>query len=99
MGRQYLKTKEERMEHLSTMQEDEEEQRQHREQKQEKASANEQVPKERIEWPRFGDYAGFRVALVSTAWNKECTSRLVEGCEQTLVAAGCIVSLLEVPGA
>jgi len=97
-NRQYLKTKEERMEHLSTMHEEDQEQQQ-RQQQRENVSAHEQPRGDRIEWPRFGDYAGFRVALVSTAWNKECTSRLVEGCEQTLVAAKCIVSLLEVPGA
>lgn len=97
-NRQYLKTKEERMEHLSTMVEEGEEQL-HWQERQDKLSAQEQPRVERIEWPRFGDYAGFRVALVSTAWNKECTSRLVEGCEQTLVAAKCHVSLLEVPGA
>jgi len=100
-NRQYLKTKEERMEHLSTMveKEEEEEQKHLRQQKQEKVSVQEQARGDRIEWPRFGDYAGFRVALVSTAWNKECTSRLVEGCAQTLAAAKCVVSLVEVPGA
>jgi len=79
-NKDYLRTKEERMEHLATMEE-------------------EPARPERIEWPRFGDYAGFHVAIVSAAWNKECTGRLLEGCEATLLAARCGVTVLEVPGA
>jgi len=84
-NRHYLKTKEERMEHLETMEEEDAE---------EQSKTN-----ERIEWPRFGDYAGFRVVLVSAAWNRECTSKLVGGCESLLTQAKCSVDLLEVPGA
>jgi len=76
-NKDYLKTKEERMEHLSTMEE----------------------RPESIEWPRFGDYAGFHVVVVSTAWNQECTSPLLEGCEAVLSASKCTVSVVEVPGA
>jgi len=76
-NKDYLRTKEDRMEHLSTMEE----------------------RPESIEWPRFGDYAGFHVVVVATAWNQECTSPLVEGCEAVLLAAKCTVSVVEVPGA
>jgi len=79
-NREYLRTKEERMEHLATMEEE----------------GQQRV--DRIEWPRFGDYAGFHVVLVTAAWNKECTSRLLEGCEGVLLASKCSVSVVEVPG-
>eukprot|EP00418_Pyrodinium_bahamense_P066682 CAMPEP_0179087510 /NCGR_PEP_ID=MMETSP0796-20121207/39766_1 /TAXON_ID=73915 /ORGANISM="Pyrodinium bahamense, Strain pbaha01" /LENGTH=673 /DNA_ID=CAMNT_0020785021 /DNA_START=46 /DNA_END=2065 /DNA_ORIENTATION=+ len=80
-NREYLKTKEERMEHLTTMEEEEVAQR-----------------SVHIEWPRFGDYGGFRVTLVATAWNRECTNQLVRGCETVLLEARCAVSIVEVPG-
>lgn len=84
-NRSYLRTKEDRMDHLTTMEEEE-------------AVA---LPKgtEPIEWPRFGEYAGFNVVLVAAAWNKECTSQLVGGCEAVLAAAKCVVTTVEVPGA
>jgi len=82
-NREYLRTKEERMEHLTTMDEETEAEQ----------------PAERIEWPRFGDYAGFRVVLVAAAWNKECTGQMVQGCEAMLLAAKCAVTTVEVPGA
>merc|ERR1719436_1452495 len=56
-------------------------------------------PQPPIEWPRFGDYAGFRVAVVVTAWNRECSNQLLEGCEAVLRSAQCEVSVVEVPGA
>jgi 3,4-dihydroxy 2-butanone 4-phosphate synthase/GTP cyclohydrolase II len=73
-NKDYLRTKEERMDHLSTM-------------------------TQSIEWPAFGEYSGFRVALVATAWNKECANQLVEGCEALLRASKCEVQIVEVPGA
>eukprot|EP00425_Heterocapsa_triquetra_P043218 CAMPEP_0195068804 /NCGR_PEP_ID=MMETSP0448-20130528/13356_1 /TAXON_ID=66468 /ORGANISM="Heterocapsa triquestra, Strain CCMP 448" /LENGTH=595 /DNA_ID=CAMNT_0040100349 /DNA_START=78 /DNA_END=1865 /DNA_ORIENTATION=- len=73
-NKEYLKTKENRMDHMATM-------------------------TESIEWPAFGDYAGFNVVLVATAWNKECSNQLVEGCENSLQASKCEVSVVEVPGA
>jgi len=89
-NRDYLRTKEERMDHFSTM-EDEEDVSSYVEPLSE--------PKQPIEWPRFGDYAGFSIAIVHTAWNKECANRLVQGCESTLLAAKCTVNIIEVPGA
>jgi 3,4-dihydroxy 2-butanone 4-phosphate synthase/GTP cyclohydrolase II len=69
-NRDYLRTKEERMEHMATMY-----------------------------LPAVGEYAGSRVVLVQTAWHKEVSNTLVEGCEAVLVAASCEVSIIEVPGA
>lgn len=87
-NREYLRTKEERMEHLATMVEEWNE-----------GGTHGGPASERIEWPRFGEYAGFHVVLVATSWNKECSSQLVEGCEAVLFEAKCIVTLIEVPGA
>jgi len=81
-NRDYLRTKEERMEHMATMEEE--------------GAADVKAP---IEWPRFGDYAGFRVAIVVTAWNKECSNQLLQGCEGVLQASKCEVAIVEVPGA
>jgi len=75
----YLKTKEERMDHMTTM-------------------VKEERPNP-IEWPCFGDYTGFRVGIVSTAWKQAHSNLLLEGCEGVLRAAKCAVSLVEVPGA
>jgi len=77
----YLKTKEERMDHMTTM-----------------VTLKEERPNP-IEWPCFGDYAGFRVGIVSTAWKQAHSNLLLEGCEGVLRAAKCAVSLVEVPGA
>lgn len=54
---------------------------------------------EPIEWPRFGNYSGFSIVVVATAWNKECSAQLVQGCEAVLLEAKCAVTLVEVPGA
>jgi len=102
-NREYLITKEERMEHLETMVSDDEGQHTLLEEEDESdESPQEALPGPAavpIEWPRFGDYAGFRVVLVSTAWNPECARQLVQGCESVLASAKCSVSLIEVPGA
>mmetsp|Transcript_29010 Transcript_29010/g.52836 ORF Transcript_29010/g.52836 Transcript_29010/m.52836 type:complete len:632 (+) Transcript_29010:56-1951(+) len=107
-NRNYLITKEERMEHMETMVSDDEgghtQAHTIREEDEEEESeatpkAPVQTPTAPIEWPRFGDYAGFRVALVSTSWNPECARQLVQGCENVLLAAKCSVSVVEVPGA
>jgi 3,4-dihydroxy 2-butanone 4-phosphate synthase/GTP cyclohydrolase II len=90
-NRDYLKTKEKRMEHFATMVERGDE---HEEQVEALVEL-----REPIEWPKFGEYEGFRVALVATDWNKECTSQLVQGCEAVLQAAKCAVTLTSVPGA
>lgn len=79
-NRDYLKTKEERMDHTGTMELDE-------------------LRGGNIEWPRFGDYAGFHVVIVSTAWNRDISAPLVEGCEAALMASHCAVTTVEVPGA
>jgi 3,4-dihydroxy 2-butanone 4-phosphate synthase/GTP cyclohydrolase II len=52
-----------------------------------------------IEWPTFGQYAGLTVAVVYTAWNAECVSRIVQGCEDFLSHAKCSILRTEVPGA
>jgi 3,4-dihydroxy 2-butanone 4-phosphate synthase/GTP cyclohydrolase II len=52
-----------------------------------------------IEWPTFGQYAGLSVAVVYTAWNAECVSRIVQGCEEMLSLAKCSIVRTEVPGA
>jgi 6,7-dimethyl-8-ribityllumazine synthase len=52
-----------------------------------------------IEWPTFGQYAGLSVAVVYTAWNTECVSRIVQGCEDVLTLAKCSILRTEVPGA
>mmetsp|Transcript_57627 Transcript_57627/g.160576 ORF Transcript_57627/g.160576 Transcript_57627/m.160576 type:complete len:606 (-) Transcript_57627:85-1902(-) len=84
-NRGYLRTKEERMEHFTTMEEE--------------PTIVQEVARQNIEWPRFGDYAGFNVIVVATAWNKECTGELVAGCEGILSAASCAATIVEVPGA
>jgi GTP cyclohydrolase II len=52
-----------------------------------------------IEWPTFGQYAGLTVSVVYTAWNTECVSRIVQGCEDVLTLAKCSIVRTEVPGA
>merc|ERR1719313_1882997 len=52
-----------------------------------------------IEWPSFGQYAGLTVSVVYTAWNTECVSRIVQGCEDVLTHAKCSIIRTEVPGA
>jgi len=89
-NRDYLRVKEERMEHLTTTAEENGE---------ETPEVEETPPVARIEWPRFGNYAGFHVVLVATAWNKECTAQMVQGCEAVLLEAKCAVTVVEVPGA
>jgi len=89
-NKDYLRVKEERMEHLTTTAEE----------NHEEAERVEVTPRAtHIEWPRFGNYAGFQVVLVATAWNKECTCQMVQGCEDVLVEAKCAVTVVEVPGA
>jgi len=90
-NKEYLRTKEERMEHLTTTEECHEEEAE--------AEAETKLRSSRIEWPRFGDYAGFHVVLVATAWNKECTAQMVQGCEEVLIEAKSAVTIVEVPGA
>jgi len=94
----YLRTKEERMEHLPTMED--------RPMEEELAELDESLPErprtrseDRIEWPRFGNYAGFGIVIVSTAWNKECSNEVIVGCEAFLQEAKCQVTIVEVPGA
>lgn len=93
-NKRYLDTKEKRMGHLRTMideicapcpSEDDVE-----------APTS---PAPMIEWPTFGQYAGLTVSIVYTAWNAECVSRIVQGCEDVLTLAKCSIVRTEVPGA
>jgi len=74
-NRDYLRTKEERMEHMATM----------------------SAPQTNL--PSLGEYSGSRIVLVTTAWNRECSNMLMEGCEAVLSASRCEVTIIEVPGA
>jgi 3,4-dihydroxy-2-butanone 4-phosphate synthase/GTP cyclohydrolase II len=53
----------------------------------------------RIEWPAFGQYKGFKVAVVYTAWNRESVMKVVSGCEELLQKCNAEVTTMEVPGA
>lgn len=55
--------------------------------------------KGRIDWPRFGQYKGFKVTIVHAAWNRESVSHVARGCEEMLRHCEVDVTLLEVPGA
>jgi GTP cyclohydrolase II len=89
-NRDYLRTKEERMEHFATMEDVQLDQ--------DFAEPEAERPW-RIEWPRYGDYAGFHVVIVCTSWNKGCANNVVEGCESVLREVKCQVTVVEVPGA
>jgi GTP cyclohydrolase II len=100
----YLRTKEERMEHLPTMEdcpmEEQLEELNEDALDPHPSTTRERVrSEERIEWPRFGNYAGFHILIVNTAWNKECSIEVILGCEAFLLEAKCQVTIMEVPGA
>merc|ERR1719235_899299 len=88
----YLTTKEKRMGHLRTTLRESELEGQSDDDVEAPAPIT-------IEWPTFGQYAGLSVAVVYTAWNTECVSRIVQGCEDVLTNAKCSIVRTEVPGA
>jgi 3,4-dihydroxy 2-butanone 4-phosphate synthase/GTP cyclohydrolase II len=89
----YLATKEKRMGHMrTTLRESEID-----------GNSDDDVclpcPPPMIEWPTFGQYSGLTISVVYTAWNSECVSRIVQGCEDVLTLAKCSIVRTEVPGA
>ena len=91
----YLSTKEKRMGHLRTTLAEAELQGN----SDEEVEAPHPSLKTMIEWPKFGEYAGLTISVVYTAWNAECVSRIVQGCEDVLTNAKCHIVRTEVPDA
>merc|ERR1719235_1381644 len=88
----YLSTKEKRMGHLRTTLTEAE--------LEGNSDGEVEAPSPKmIEWPTFGQYAGLTISVVYTAWNAECVSRIVQGCEDVLTNAKCSIVRTEVPGA